>query len=124
MAYEYRAQCVKVIDGDTVDLLVDCGFHDYRLERFRLFGINTAEMRAADLTARDQAMKAKEQMVKWLLPFAVPPSVDGPWSVRIKTYKADAFGRYLCDLWARVEGTELLLNEELIKLGLAVPFKR
>ena len=43
--YEYKCELIKVVDGDTVDVLIDVGFSTYRKERVRLYGINTPECR-------------------------------------------------------------------------------
>jgi len=43
--YEYQAELIRVVDGDTVDLNVDLGFGIWRRDRFRLYGPNpTANM--------------------------------------------------------------------------------
>jgi hypothetical protein len=59
--YVYAATCVKVIDGDTLDLLVDLGFRAFEKVRVRLRGYNapelsTAEGRAKQTYARDVLM--------------------------------------------------------------------
>lgn len=41
--YEYKAKVVKWIDGDTVDLIVDKGFFEFREGRFRLAAVDTPE---------------------------------------------------------------------------------
>lgn len=41
--YTYSATCVHVVDGDTLDLLVDLGFRMYKRDRFRLAGVDTPE---------------------------------------------------------------------------------
>ena len=46
--YEYKAKLVKVVDGDTVDAMIDCGFSVYRKERIRLLGIDAPETRTRD----------------------------------------------------------------------------
>ena len=48
--YEYRVTLRKVVDGDTIDVDIDCGF-DIVLsnQRIRLFGIDTPESRTRDL---------------------------------------------------------------------------
>jgi hypothetical protein len=56
--YVYAATCVKVIDGDTYDLLVDLGFRAFEKVRVRLRGYNAPEMstqegRLARLAALD-----------------------------------------------------------------------
>lgn len=132
MSYEYepptlRAQCLRVIDGDTVDLLVDCGFHNHRVDRFRLYGIDTYELSSKDAAEREKAQAAKAKMIERLSPALGTLSTESPvkWALKIQTRKdPDHFGRWLADVWCQVNGTEIHLNAELLALGLAVPFKR
>lgn len=35
---------VRVIDGDTLELEIDLGFGIHKIDRFRVYGINTAEL--------------------------------------------------------------------------------
>ena len=46
--YTFKAEVVKVVDGDTIDCLVHLGFHVTTMQRFRLFGINTPETRGVE----------------------------------------------------------------------------
>tara|TARA_R110000765_G_scaffold341540_1_gene431634 strand:+ start:2738 stop:3043 length:306 start_codon:yes stop_codon:yes gene_type:complete len=46
--YEYRAKVVRVVDGDTVDFLVDLGFRISFKIRTRLIGVNTPERGKTD----------------------------------------------------------------------------
>jgi len=43
MTYEYHATVLRVVDGDTLDLDVDLGFHIHVQQRVRLAGINAPE---------------------------------------------------------------------------------
>ena len=45
--YEYNAKCVRVVDGDTADFLVDLGFDTWKKVRVRFAGINTPETRSS-----------------------------------------------------------------------------
>jgi micrococcal nuclease len=115
--YIYRAQCLRVIDGDTVDLYLDQGFHSYRIERFRLLGVDTPELTSKDALERVKAQAAKEFVTSKLSPVAAP---TGEWPLLVKTSKADSFGRWLCELWVG----DLWINKALLDEGLAVPFKK
>lgn len=42
--WKYRGRCVRVVDGDTYDILVDCGFSIYHKIRVRLRGVDTPEV--------------------------------------------------------------------------------
>jgi len=44
-AYQYEAEVIDVYDGDTITARVDLGFHVSMTVKFRLFGIDTPEMR-------------------------------------------------------------------------------
>lgn len=115
----YRARCTKVVDGDTIDVTVDLGFHLTATMRLRLWGINTAEMHDKDPILRKQAQDAKD-----LVALRVPRGES--WELRIETLKdPDVFGRWLAKVWYTTDGeTEVMLNDELIAAGLAVPFRR
>lgn len=41
--YEYLAKLDRVVDGDTVDLVVDLGFSVFHKVRVRILGVNTPE---------------------------------------------------------------------------------
>lgn len=47
--YEYKANVVKIVDGDTVDVNIDLGFGVWMMdERVRIMGIDTPESRTRD----------------------------------------------------------------------------
>ena len=56
--YIYRALCVKVIDGDTIDAFIDLGFDLWIRKRIRLFGINTPETRTKNLEEKQKGIAA------------------------------------------------------------------
>ena len=42
--YNFRVtEIVKVVDGDTIDVVIDLGFDIYKHERVRIAGIDTPE---------------------------------------------------------------------------------
>lgn len=57
--YEYRAEIRRVVDGDTVDVLLDLGFSNFRKERVRLLGIDTPETRTRDAREKKFGLMAK-----------------------------------------------------------------
>ena len=65
--YEYRVEKVlKVLDGDTVDLLVDLGFSSFKKDRFRLDIIDTPEINSKNTVERKFAEEAKTFLTEWL----------------------------------------------------------
>jgi len=121
----FRAQAIKVVDGDTVDLFVDTGFHGYHLLRVRVLAIDTAELHDKDEDQRSLARQAKK-VVQELLECEEPTTqVDlNRWPLRIETRKADSFGRWLARITLVRDGEEINLASELLELGLAEPYKR
>lgn len=113
VAWAYRARPVKVIDGDTIDVMVDAGFNNYRTERLRLLGLNTPELKGE---SRPAGIAATKFVVQWL---DVRKPLD-EWPLIVQTHKSDAFGRYLAKVWRVFD--ERCLNDDLLLEGHAVPF--
>jgi micrococcal nuclease len=44
MQYIYQATIERVVDGDTVDVVIDLGFSTFRRERIRLYGVDAPEI--------------------------------------------------------------------------------
>jgi len=108
----YRARITKVVDGDTVDAVIDCGFKATRTERLRLLGVDTCELNSKIEAERILALSAKDFVYNWV-------NSNSEWPLLIRTYKTDSFGRYLAD----IKKGEISLSEELLKNGLAKKMK-
>lgn len=108
----WQARCIRVIDGDTIDVEIDAGFHSIRTERLRIYGVNCPELHGP---TRDAGLAAKRYTQQWL--DNVPAST---WPLTIQTFKSDVFGRYLALVWATDPGNEL--GQALLNSGLAVVF--
>ena len=106
--YEYKIkEIVKVVDGDTVDVLIDLGFSVYHKERVRLSGIDTPEMNSKNLTEKEIAKKAKAFLTVWL---------KDQKNLTIKTYKDDKYGRLLGEIFGN---GGVCVNNLLMEKGLA-----
>lgn len=104
-AYRYRViEVRKVVDGDTIDLVLDVGFYMSAALRFRLLGVDTPERGQPGADAATQFVRA------WLT------APDG--GLIAHTRKADSFGRWLADVH-REDGQSL--SVALLQAGLAVP---
>ena len=65
--YEYAIkEIVKVVDGDTVDIVIDLGFNLSKKERVRLAGIDTPESRTRDLEEKAMGLEAKDFLTRRL----------------------------------------------------------
>jgi len=57
--YNYRAKLVRVVDGDTVDALIDVGFDIWFKKRIRFKGVDTWESRTRNLEEKKLGLAAK-----------------------------------------------------------------
>lgn len=106
--YEYEVrEIVKVVDGDTVDFLIDLGFGIYTKQRVRLNRIDAPETLTKDETEKKFGNEAKEYVSVWLI---------NQSKLKIKTYKDDKYGRILADVFGN---SGICLNELLINEGYA-----
>jgi len=121
--YEYPAQLVEVIDGDTVDVTVDLGFHIHRTIRLRLAGVDTAEIYGVEQTSAEyeSGMEHTSFVRQW---FQRPEMTDGgqesadtaciddEWPFIVRTEKKGKYGRYIATIERKTDGSEL--TDELI----------
>lgn len=98
-------ECVRVVDGDTVDLRIDLGFYLTAALRFRLLGVDTPER------GQPGWAEATDFTRLWI-------DVARP-GLRVQTHKSDSFGRWLGDLY---NGNEHLA-QALIDAGHGVSYR-
>jgi micrococcal nuclease len=110
--YEYFVKEVKnVVDGDTIDVVIDLGFNILFASRVRLAGIDTPESRTTDKAEKVLGLEAKEYLKKYL---------KDAKSVVIRTEKMDSsekYGRILG--WVYVNGESESVNNKMINDGYA-----
>lgn len=111
MNFQYNATVTRVIDGDTIQCLLDFGFrHTWGPITLRLWGIDTPEMRGPE-RPEGEAVKA------WLEDRILGRDVL-LYTIKDKrqdTDERDSFGRYLASIY--VDGVNI--NDELLRLGKA-----
>ena len=64
--YRYNAKVTKVVDGDTLDAMVDLGFDTWVKKRVRLSGLNAYESRTRDKKEKVKGLAAKARVVEVL----------------------------------------------------------
>ncbi len=110
--YEYYVRKVEnVVDGDTIDVLIDLGFDILFQSRVRLAGIDTPESRTKDLKEKALGLESKEYLKK---------ALKDAKSVVIKTEKMDSsekYGRILG--WVYINGDTVSINDMMINDGYA-----
>ena len=111
--FSYRINKVtKVVDGDTIDVIMDMGFDIMYKSRVRLFGIDTPESRTRNLDEKKRGLLAKKYLQE---------ALKAGNKLSIKTYKDNAtgkFGRILGDVF--IDGKSI--NAQMVKDFMAVPY--
>ena len=117
--FSYRVNKVtKVVDGDTIDVIIDLGFDIMYKSRVRLFGIDTPESRTSDKVEKKYGMLSKKFLKEAL--------TKGK-KIVIKTYKGDEtgkFGRILgkFKIYDGKEDRQTTINEWMIENHYAVAY--
>ena len=110
--YTYYVRKVEnIVDGDTIDVLIDLGFDILFASRVRLAGIDTPESRTKDLKEKALGLESKEYLKK---------ALKDAKSVVIKTEKMDSsekYGRILG--WIYINDETVSLNDMMINDGYA-----
>lgn len=110
--YKYNAKLEKVVDGDTLDVIIDIGFKLTTNQRIRLAYVNTPEIfsQKPDSEEYRRGMQAKEYVLKRF--------AENRNEMEIETFKRTGkYGRYIGII--KLADSDLTLNDELLKQGLA-----
>lgn len=116
--YEYKAKVLRVVDGDTVDAMIDLGFNTHIKKRIRLYGINAPESRTRDKEEKVRGLAAKARLKEILK--------QDKNEITIKSHGVGKFGRCLAELY--INGTEMFsyepqcVNSMLVSEGHAVRY--
>jgi micrococcal nuclease len=110
--YEYFVKSVtNVVDGDTIDVIIDLGFDILFKSRVRMAGIDSPESRTRDLKEKALGLESKEYLKKTL---------KDAKSIIIKTEKmnsSEKYGRILG--WLYINGDTVSVNDMMINHGYA-----
>ena len=110
--YEYKCEVTRVVDGDTIDCVLDLGFSILHKCRVRLYGIDTPESRTRDLDE-----KARGKLASKFL----EDSINNGKQVILRSELKDSKGKY-----GRVLGSivvdDLDINQAMVAQNLAVKY--
>ena len=114
--YEYKADLVRVIDGDTAVFDIDLGFSLWvRDESVRFARIDTPETRTRDLEEKARGYEARDFVVDQ---FHALQLAGG--SIRLKTFKdSGKYGRFIAEIILVYPDHEVNLNDLLLENNLA-----
>lgn len=111
--YQYKAELIEVVDGDTYDFWVDLGFKTYKEIRVRLLGLDTHEIYGTEKSSAEyqHGIEEKSYVKKQLL------TAD---EIYLRTYKNDEtgkYGRYLAEVYVDGDDVKKLLTERFDRLS-------
>ena len=111
--YIYRGKLERVVDGDTIDALIDVGFDIWIKKRIRYSGIDTWESRTRDLAEKAKGLEEKARNKELLLEVS-----KNSGYFRLKSYGVGKYGRVLGEIFIEdINGKQYNINETLINEG-------
>ena len=102
--FEYNAEVLRVVDGDTLDARIDLGFDVHVNKRIRLMGIDTWESRTRDQDEKAKGLAAKFRLIELL-------QSEGN-KFKLISHGTGKFGRVLGDIEISVGNVCDILVEE------------
>ena len=114
--YNFRVTKIKkVVDGDTIDVVIDLGFDLAKTERVRIAGVDTPEKRTRDLEEKALGLDA----TNWLKE-KLTETIKGDEELTIRTELKGGVGKYGRLLgWLYVGDSDVSLNKQMIEQGYA-----
>ncbi len=106
MIYQYRCEVFNVVDGDTVDCVVDLGFRVKLSMRVRLWGINAPERGTPEAVTASSYLRYRV--------------IKKPLMVQTLMDKEDKYGRMLGIFFEN--GDERSVNQKMLDDKQAVPY--
>ena len=102
--YEYNCKVKRVVDGDTVDVVIDLGFDIHFATRVRLYGMDTPESRTRNKDEKVRGLMSKDFLKEWMEKDDV--------IIRTRKDKKGKFGRVLGEMLVLGENVNKLMVKE------------
>ena len=117
--YIYRGKLERVVDGDTIDALIDVGFDIWIKKRIRYSGIDTWESRTRNLEEKAKGLEAKARNKELLMEVS---SKSGYF--RLKSHGVGKYGRVLGEIFIQDSNNNTIcINNQLISEGHAYTYE-
>ena len=111
--YIYRGKLERVVDGDTIDALIDVGFDIWIKKRIRYSGIDTWESRTRNLEEKAKGLEAKARNKELLMEVSSKPGY-----FRLKSFGVGKYGRVLGEIYIQDSNKNTIcINNQLINEG-------
>ena len=88
--YTYYAKLVRVIDGDTIVVMIDLGHSIWVKRHLRLLNVDAPETRTKDLEEKKRGIQVRNRLISFLQLRDV---------MTVQTTSKDSFGRWLANVW-------------------------
>ena len=111
--YTYQCNTLRVIDGNTVDAIIDLGFNVTIRQRIKMYGVNVQDIRSNDEQVRQQAIASKTKLTELL---------GNEFVCETIVNKRGKAGRVMGKLSTNNQGSKVDINQQLIDLGFAERF--
>ena len=111
--YIYRGKLDRVVDGDTIDALIDVGFDIWLKKRVRFMGIDAWESRTRNLEEKAKGLEAKARLIELLDKVSSKPGY-----FRIRSHGLGKYGRLLGEIFIMdKDNNQISINDKLIEEG-------
>lgn len=112
--YTYQCNTIRVIDGNTVDAIIDLGFNVTIRQRIKLYGANVQDIRSLDEAEKAQALASKNRLTELL---------GSEFICETILNKRGKAGRIMGNLYTvDSQGNKNSVSEQLIQEGFAERF--
>jgi micrococcal nuclease len=117
--YIYKAKLERVVDGDTVDALIDLGFDTWVKKRIRYMGVDAWESRTRNLQEKEKGLAAKARNKELIEKVSARPG-----HFLLKSHGVGKYGRVLGEIFIRDEDkNDINVNQLLIMEGHAYVYE-
>ena len=111
--FQYEAEVIRVVDGDTIDAKISLGFDVYVKKRIRFQGFNAPESRTRDLEEKKRGLAAKDRVIEILK--------ENDNKFLLKSHGVGKYGRCLGEIFVETLGDDSL-QKTLINEGHGVEY--
>ena len=117
--YIYKAKLERVVDGDTVDALIDLGFDTWVKKRIRYAGVDAWESRTRNLEEKKKGLAAKARNKELIEEISARPGY-----FLLKSHGVGKYGRVLGEIFIQDEDkNDINVNQLLIMEGHAYVYE-
>jgi micrococcal nuclease len=112
--YTYQCNTIRVIDGNTVDAIIDLGFNVTIRQRIKLYGANVQDIRSLNEAEKAKAVASKNRLTELL---------SNEFICETILNKRGKAGRIMGNLYTvDSQGNKNSVSEQLIQEGFAERF--